>query len=334
MSFEKLGASDARKTLSSEEEQAKIHEIRKLIGPVANKFPTLCSDASILKFLRARNWNTKKASKMLKEALKWWLEYKPEKIRWDDIAHEAETGKIYRAKYLDKYGRTVLIMRPGFQNTQAVEGQIKYLVYCMENAISNLNPSQEQMVWLIDFQGWNMGCLSVKVTRETARVLQDRYPERLGLAILYNPPKVFESFWLLVKPFLEHKTYKKVKFVYSDQPQSMKIMEALFDMDKLESAFGGKSTENFDYQAYAKRMKEEEKKMSDASDASTSDQMSVVSELQQSESLVSDIGSNASDEGDSSCNDETTSNRDSLDAIEHMQLDCRKENDDKNAAKN
>ncbi|KAL2502013.1 Sec14p-like phosphatidylinositol transfer family protein [Forsythia ovata] len=307
MSFEKLGASDARKTLSSEEEQAKIHEIRKLIGPVANKFPTLCSDASILKFLRARNWNTKKASKMLKEALKWWLEYKPEKIRWDDIAHEAETGKIYRAKYLDKYGRTVLIMRPGFQNTQAVEGQIKYLVYCMENAISNLNPSQEQM---------------------------DRYPERLGLAILYNPPKVFESFWLLVKPFLEHKTYKKVKFVYSDQPQSMKIMEALFDMDKLESAFGGKSTENFDYQAYAKRMKEEEKKMSDASDASTSDQMSVVSELQQSESLVSDIGSNASDEGDSSCNDETTSNRDSLDAIEHMQLDCRKENDDKNAAKN
>lgn len=97
------------------------------------------------------------------------------------------------------------IMSSMGQNTQAVEGQIKYLVYCMENAIWNLNPGQEQMVWLIDFQGWNMGCLSVKVTRETARVLQDRYPERLGLAILYNPPKVFESFWLVgyntVPPF-------------------------------------------------------------------------------------------------------------------------------------
>ncbi|CAA3023134.1 random slug 5-like [Olea europaea subsp. europaea] len=334
MSFKKLRASDVRKALSSEEEQAKINEIRKLIGPVANKFPTLCSDASILRFLRARNWNTKKASKMLKESLKWWLEYKPEKIRWEDIAHEAETGKIYRANYLDKFGRSVLVMRPGFQNTQAVEGQIKYLVYCMENAIWNLNPGQEQMVWLIDFQGWNMGCLSVKVTRETARVLQDRYPERLGLAILYNPPKVFESFWLLVKPFLEHKTYKKVKFVYSDQPQSLKIMEALFEMDKLESAFGGKSTENFSYQAYAKRMKEEEKKMCDASDASNSDQMSVMSELQQSESSISDVGSNASDEGDSTCNDETISNLDCLDAIEHLQLDCRKENDDKNTVKN
>ena len=78
-----------------------------------------------------------------------------------------------------------------------IDLQIKYLVYCMERAILNLKPDQEQMVWLIDFQGWTMSSISVKVTRETARVLQERYPERLGLAILYNPPKVFESFWLV-----------------------------------------------------------------------------------------------------------------------------------------
>ncbi|RRT38767.1 hypothetical protein B296_00048097, partial [Ensete ventricosum] len=33
----------------------------------------------------------------------------------EDVAREAETGKLYRANYLDKYGRTVLVMRPGFQ---------------------------------------------------------------------------------------------------------------------------------------------------------------------------------------------------------------------------
>lgn len=74
---------------------------------------------------------------------------------------------------------------------------MRYLIYCMENAIMNLKPGKEQMVWLIDFQKWNMSSISVKVTRETANVLQNRYPERLGLAILYNPPKVFESFWLV-----------------------------------------------------------------------------------------------------------------------------------------
>lgn len=81
------------------------------------------------------------------------------------------------------------------QNTNAVNEQILYLVYCMENAILNLNPDQEQMVWLISFQRWNSSNISLKVTRETAKVLQNHYPERLGLGILYDPPKIFESFW-------------------------------------------------------------------------------------------------------------------------------------------
>ncbi|GLJ23519.1 hypothetical protein SUGI_0445550 [Cryptomeria japonica] len=47
-------------------------------------------------------------------------------------------------------GRTVLVMRPGFQNATSWQGPIKYLVYCMENAVINLPKEQEQMVWLID----------------------------------------------------------------------------------------------------------------------------------------------------------------------------------------
>ncbi|XXG70700.1 hypothetical protein AAC387_Pa07g0122 [Persea americana] len=117
------------------------------------------------------------------------------------------------------------------------------------------------MVWLIDFQGFNMSNISVKVTRETAHVLQEHYPERLGLAILYNPPKFFESFWTVVKPFLEPKTYRKVKFVYSDDIGTEKIMEDLFDMEQLESAFGGLNQSGFNINDYAERMKEDDKRM-------------------------------------------------------------------------
>lgn len=110
------------------------------------------------------------------------------------------------------------MIHPIYQNTNSVEGQIKYLVYCMENAISNINGGEEQMVWLIDFQRWNVSSTSVKVTRETARILQDRYPERLGVAILYNPPKVFESFWMVSNDilivFCVHGTFVSVSCVY------------------------------------------------------------------------------------------------------------------------
>ncbi|GMP80205.1 hypothetical protein CsSME_00035393 [Camellia sinensis var. sinensis] len=131
----------------------------------------------------------------------------------------------------------------------------------MENAIMNLPQNQEEMIWLIDFHGFNLSNISVKSTKETAHVLQEHYPERLGVAILYNPPKFFEPFWTVVKPFLEPKTANKVKFVYSDDPNTMKIMEDLFDKDKLESGFGGKDNAGFDINKYAERMREDDKRI-------------------------------------------------------------------------
>ncbi|XP_043698273.1 phosphatidylinositol transfer protein 3-like [Telopea speciosissima] len=249
------------KLLTSEEKQEKINEVRMLLGTLPDKLSIFCSDALISRYLRARNWNIKKATKMLKETLKWRSEYKPEEIRWEEVAHEAETGKIYRLNYVDKHGRSVLVMRPSCQNTKSTKGQIRYLVYCMENAILNLSPEQEQMVWLIDFHGFNLSNISVKVTKETAHVLQEHYPERLGLAILYNPPRIFESFWRVVKPFLEPRTSRKVNFVYSGDLNTKKTMEDLFDMDKLEVAFGGNSQTGFNIADYAERMREDDKRM-------------------------------------------------------------------------
>ncbi|XVF36754.1 hypothetical protein REPUB_Repub19eG0085400 [Reevesia pubescens] len=259
--LKKSSSNGCEKSLTSEDQQAKISEIRRLIGPLPEKLDIYCSDAAIARYLRARNWNVKKATKMLKETLKWRAEYKPEEIRWEEVAHEAETGKIYRSNYIDKHGRTVLVMRPSCQNSKSTKGQIRYLVYCMENAILNLPQNEEQMVWLIDFNGFNMSHISVKVTRETAHVLQDHYPERLGVAILYNPPKFFEPFWMVVKPFLEPKTQNKVKFVYSDDLNSKKIMEDLFDMEKLECPFGGNDGSGFNINKYAERMREDDRRM-------------------------------------------------------------------------
>lgn len=64
----------------------------------------------------------------------------------------------------------------------------------------------------------------------------------------------------VAKAFLEPKTYNKVKFVYAEEINTMKIMEDLFDMDHLEAAFGGKGVD-FDISEYAERMTEDDKRM-------------------------------------------------------------------------
>nr|XP_009390581.2 PREDICTED: random slug protein 5-like [Musa acuminata subsp. malaccensis] len=254
-------ANGSEKQALSEEQRTKINEVRASLGPLPDKLVCYSSDASIARYLTARNWNVTKATKMLKETLKWHLEYKPEEIRWDEIAHEAETGKIYRSSYSDKFGRSILVMRPGYENTRSTKGKIRYLVYCMENAILNLPPDQEQMVWLIDFKGFNLSNISIRTAKETADVLQNHYPERLGLAILYNPPKFFEPFWTIAKHLLEPKTCRKVKFVYSDDDNTKKTMEEFFDMDELDCGFGGNNQVGFNISDYAARMKEDDKRM-------------------------------------------------------------------------
>lgn len=129
---------------------------------------------------------------------------------------------MYRASFHDRDGRTVLILRPGMQvhyliiwyllvlyysfgklmvlqllqNTKSLDNQMRHLVYLIENAILNLPEDQEQMSWLIDFTGWSLSnSPPIKSARETINILQNHYPERLAVAFLYNPPRIFEAFW-------------------------------------------------------------------------------------------------------------------------------------------
>lgn len=145
-------------------------------------------------------------------------------IRQEEVAVEGETGKVYRANFHDREGRSVLILRPAMQvpgwisdeydcifchfycslgvlcwilqNTESLDNNIRHLVYLIENAILNLPEGQEQMSWLIDFTGWSLSTsVPIKSAKDTVNILQNHYPERLAMAFLYNPPRIFEAFW-------------------------------------------------------------------------------------------------------------------------------------------
>lgn len=64
----------------------------------------------------------------------------------------------------------------------------------------------------------------------------------------------------MARPFLEPKTRNKVKFVYSDDPNTKVIMEENFDMEKMELAFGGNDDSGFNIEKHSERMKEDDKK--------------------------------------------------------------------------
>lgn len=239
----------------------KVNELKAALGPLSDRDLKYCTDACLKRYLDARNWNVDKSKKMLEETLKWRSTYKPEEICWHEVAVEGETGKLFRANFHDRHGRTVLLMRPGMQNTTSIDNQMRHLVYLMENAILNLPEGQEQMAWLIDFTGWSLSTsVPIKSARETINILQNHYPERLAVAFLYSPPRIFEAFWKIVKYFLDTKTFEKVKFVYPMNKDSVELMRSYFDVDNLPTEFGGKASLEYDHEEFSKLMTKDDEK--------------------------------------------------------------------------
>ncbi|KAF7032789.1 hypothetical protein CFC21_043926 [Triticum aestivum] len=244
-------------SLSLEQQHEKINEVRVLLGSLTKEMPSFLSDATIRRFLRARNWSMEQATKGLKETVKWRREYRPDAISWEDLAEmENEARRTHVADYLDKNGRSVLVVNLPMKSKVSVKEQIKHLVYLLEYFATNSADEQDDyVVWLIDFRGWSISSTPFSTTRETMHIIQNYYPGVIAVAIPFDPPKIFESFWKIAKNFVQPNMKEKVKFVYANKPESLEIIADIFDLDMLELSFGGRSTSAiFDINKYAERM--------------------------------------------------------------------------------
>ncbi|KAF8659497.1 hypothetical protein HU200_058440 [Digitaria exilis] len=245
------------KPASPEEQQQKIEDVRQLLGDLPTEMPSFLSDGTIRRFLWTKSWSTEQAAKALKEAVKWRRQFKPEKICWEDLPGiENEARRAYIPDYLDKNGHTVFVVMTSLKSFTSTKERIKQLVYNLENmAMDSEDAQEENVIWMCNFRGWTLSSTPLWETRESLHIIQNYYPGLIRTAILSNPPKIFESFWKMVKHIIEPTLQEKLKFVYSDNSESQRIMADMFDMDKLESAFGGRNTASLDIIKYAERMR-------------------------------------------------------------------------------
>ncbi|KAK9818152.1 hypothetical protein WJX72_007873 [[Myrmecia] bisecta] len=178
-----------------------------------------CTDSTLVRYLRARNWDLNKAIKMLKATMEWRLTYKPHEITWAEVKHEASTGKQFRMQARDRDGRVVLVMRPRCQNSTDYVKGIRMLVYHLE--ASSRAADQEgvgKMTWLIDFEGYTMATAPpLKVAMQTVSILQNHYPERLGLSVYYHPPRLFNLMWKAVRPFVDPEAVADLRAAVADK---------------------------------------------------------------------------------------------------------------------
>lgn len=208
----------------------------------SSSLQAFCTRSCCIRYLRARSWNVPKATKMLKETLAWRTSYKPEQIRWEDVAAEAADGKMWVLEHPDKEGRPVVLMRPRNDTSHNNEARIRHLVYTLEQAsrlADEWGTGDGKMAWLVDFVGYTRkNAPPIRVALHTLHVLQNHYPERLGKAVSYIPPLIFDLMWRAVSPFIDPVTHKKLVFLNKKAAAAGHLADH-FDLQHLDDTLGG-----------------------------------------------------------------------------------------------
>ena len=162
----------------------------------------------------------------------------------------------------------MLIARPGRDGGREQASHVRFLIYTLEHATwsdtaeedlplgAHAEHTGEKLVVLINFTGWTLATAPpMKTARETLAILQEHYPERLAVAVCYNPPWIFAVFWKAISPFIDPNTYRKIRFVNPKREKEVRRMRQMFDMSCVDEDLGGDRSNAFAARAFGDKMR-------------------------------------------------------------------------------
>ena len=240
-----------------EDAGALVAKLKENVAALDEEDPAFVVDeACCLRYLRARDWDLKKATKMLEETLKWRQSYGVRTLvddKFPILETECATGKTYVSpECFDREGRATIIMRSKNENTFDHDGNVAHVVYQMERAVKAADEAERDK-WniMIDFEGYSLrNAPPMKTSRATLSVMQDHNPERLHKAFLVDAPWLFNAFFKLISPFIDPVTRAKIVFVRGSPDQRAKVLAEHFDLADVEKALGGASAFQYDAADY------------------------------------------------------------------------------------
>ncbi|KAF8508244.1 CRAL-TRIO domain-containing protein [Hysterangium stoloniferum] len=201
--------------------------------------PERHDDATLLRFLRARQFDLVKAKEMIIAAEKWRKELDVDNIARFDYSEQPEVDKYYPQYYhsVDKDGRPVYIERLGKLDIKALynittqERQLKHLVQEYEKMIIQRFPAcsakvghpVETSCTILDLHNVGIGQFyRVKdYVLAASQIGQNYYPETMGKFYICNAPYLFTTVWSIIKPWLDPVTVSKIAILGKDYKQEL-----------------------------------------------------------------------------------------------------------------
>ena len=183
------------------------------LNAMRDRFP----DASVLtliKFLKARDFDETKAARMYQNHLKWRQNNLP--IPYAVVEATLATRKFYMLDSSDRDGRPILVycLRRFKEMPYVVEKEIKAVIHVLENqGIPLLGPSLEDQKFtvLIDVSGVRAPPLSF--LQQMNSVMEANYPESLHKCIMLPVPQWVQKMITTLLVFVAEETRSKFFYV-------------------------------------------------------------------------------------------------------------------------
>ncbi|KAK6343101.1 hypothetical protein TWF718_008474 [Orbilia javanica] len=211
-------------------------------------------DALVLRFLRARSWDVKKALVMMVSTLCWRRKFGVEGLlREGELAattdadrgfiHQFRIGKSYLHGF-DREGRPVCIISPRLHQSseQSPESIEKLTVYTMETTRLLCKEPNDTSCMVFDMTGFGFYNMDYTAVRFIIDCLQSHYPQSLGVCLIHNAPWVFQGIWSVIKAWLDPAVAAKIQFTYSANDLSKFI-----DLERIPKFLGGKENWVYEY---------------------------------------------------------------------------------------
>jgi len=221
-------------------------------------------DRTLLRFLRARQFNLKAAKQMWKNCVEW--RNTVEGVGIDELYRKIDPWDYPEREHVfncwplwfhktDKKGRPLNVHFFGGINMPNLYKHISperhwqtVLVNC-ESLTREVLPATSQALdkpvegtfVIVDLKGFGLSQFwqMKNLARQSFQVSQDYFPETMAQLAIVNAPSSFTTIWSFIKPWLAKETVAKVDILGSDY---QKVLLNLIDAENLPSSLGGKCT--------------------------------------------------------------------------------------------